>query len=441
MQTAELRTQDAPPLAIPLSFFLTAPLAIALAGGLLLWGGVAVTTSRWLPITLCLTHLGTLGFLTMVMLGALYQVTAVVVGSPVPWLRLAHVVHALFALGVAALCWGFAQLGAASLASISLWLAIGSLGPAILLFLIPLSVALARAQSFNPTWFGICSAAACFFLAATAGLWIAHGFVGMGFPGPRELWSQVHLGVALLGWVGCLITAVSWQVVPMFYLAREVPVRIQWTVQSLAVMGAAAPLLLVYFSSFDAGGASSHGLGRAAALALAPAIVAVWGLHPAATLWSLQGRRRKRSDGSLLFWRAGLALGPVTALAAAAAWGLSSEAWDLAFGWLAIWGWAGMIVHGMLTRIVPFLVWLHRFAPLVGRVPVPSVKKLLPDRWTRIGFALHLGSLLLGTLAIATGWDLLSRSTGLALLATAGMMARSLIHVVRQRPASASELD
>ncbi len=31
------------------------------------------------------------------------------------------------------------------------------------------------------------------------------------------------------------------------------------------------------------------------------------------------------------------------------------------------------IVHGMLTRIVPFLVWLHRFAPRIGEIRVPSL--------------------------------------------------------------------
>lgn len=47
---------------------------------------------------------------------------------------------------------------------------------------------------------------------------MAHGFSGMRFPGSRMLWHQVLFPVALLGWVGGLILAVSWQVLPMFYL-------------------------------------------------------------------------------------------------------------------------------------------------------------------------------------------------------------------------------
>jgi hypothetical protein len=93
-----------------------------------------------------------------------------------------------------------------------------------------------------------------------------------------------------------------------------------------------------------------------------------------------------------------------------------------------------MIMHGMLTRIVPFLVWLHRFAPMVGQMRVPSVKKLHPDALTRRGFVLHLSSLLLGIVAILTTSDLLCRLAGLSLIATAASIAYLLVHVLRQRP-------
>jgi hypothetical protein len=93
-----------------------------------------------------------------------------------------------------------------------------------------------------------------------------------------------------------------------------------------------------------------------------------------------------------------------------------------------------MIIHGMLTRIVPFLVWFHRFASLVGEVPVPSTRSLLPDRWTRLGFGLHLASVVAGVAGIASGAGLLIQLTGLLVLATALSLGRSLIHVVLKRP-------
>ena len=90
-----------------------------------------------------------------------------------------------------------------------------------------------------------------------------------------------------------------------------------------------------------------------------------------------------------------------------------------------------MIVHGMLGKIVPFLVWFHRFSKRVGTAPVPSMKQLLPDRYPRIGFALHLFTLLLGLVALATGVDALVRATGIGLCATGAAMFVSVLRPLR----------
>jgi len=429
MTAARLSFQDLPPIEIPFSFFLTAPLALAAAGTIVLFGGAEVLTSRWLPLTLAVTHLGTLGFVSMVMMGATYQMLAVVVGSPLPWPRSAHGVHALFTLGVAGFCWGIATWDPSVV-----FVAIAVLTFGVGLFVVPVAIALSRAPSVDETVFGIRAAIGFFFLAAVAGIWMAHGFSGMGFPGSRLLWSQAHLCIALVGWVGGLIAAVSWQVLPMFYLAPHPPSALKWTVQILAAVGAMGPAIILGVDYFDLLGESTPYLESVAAAAAVPGILAVWVLHPAVAGWSLSKRRLKRVDGGLRFWQAGLVIAPLTALAAVAAWSLDAPHWDILFGWLALWGWVGMIMHGMLTRIVPFLVWLHRFAPRVGEMRVPSVKKLHPDTLTRRGFALHLGSLLIGVAAILTASDLLCRLTGLSLIATALSIAYLLVHVLRQRP-------
>jgi hypothetical protein len=234
--------------------------------------------------------------------------------------------------------------------------------------------------------------------------------------------------------VGGLIAAISWQVLPMFYLAPHAPGPLKWTVQILAAVGAIGPAILLGVDYFDLLGERQLLVESAAAAAALPGSFAVWLLHPSVSAWSLSKRRRKRIDGSLLFWQAGLAMAPLTALTAVIAWSTDAPRWDVLFGWLALWGWVGMIMHGMLTRIVPFLVWLHRFAPCVGKISVPSVKKLHSDALTRFGFALHLGSLLLGVAAILTASDPLCRLTGLSLIATAASIAYLLLHVLRQRP-------
>jgi hypothetical protein len=359
----------------------------------------------------------------------MYQMVAVVVGRTVPWLRSAHAVHALFSIGTAGFCWGIAEAERTVV-----FVAVAVLAIGVGLFIVPVGIALFKAHSPDGTVFGIRAAVTFFFLTAAVGIWMALGFSGIGFPGSRVLWSQAHLCIALVGWVGGLIAAISWQVLPMFYLAPHAPGRFKWTVQILAAVGAIGPAIVLGADYFDLLGERPLLLESTAAVAALPGIFAVWLLHPAVGAWILSKRRRKRVDSSLLFWQVGLAMAPLTALTAIIAWSTNAPRWDVLFGWLALWGWVGMIMHGMLTRIVPFLVWLHRFAPLVGKVSVPSVKKLHPDALTRFGFALHLGSLLLGVAAILTASDLLCRLTGLSLIATAISIAYLLLHVLQQRP-------
>jgi hypothetical protein len=157
------------------------------------------------------------------------------------------------------------------------------------------------------------------------------------------------------------------------------------------------------------------------------------------TLHGLAKRKRRRSDASLLFWRTGLLAALLLFPMAVVAFTVVDARWQILFGWFAIWGWAGMILHGMLTRIVPFLVWLHRVAPLIGKTNVVSIRGLLSQQRIRIGYAFHLASLALGVVAIITQLDVVARMTGALLLATGISLLGSLVHVLAHSGRAAPE--
>ncbi len=417
---AGLRTDQAPPLSIPASFFLLAPVAMFAAGALLALHGRAVFESRWTPLAMAATHLGTLGFLGSIMLGALYQMIPVVAGAPVPAARLAHAVHAAFALGVASLVWGLGGGGAWPML-----VAHSVLGGAVFAFLAPVAVALIRAPTRGETVTGMRLAAAGFASLATFGLLMALVRAGrFALPGDSIAWVSAHAALGGLVWVGGLITAVSWQVVPMFYLTPPIP---RWsqrlTVVAVAIALVAAPAAVML-------GAAP----LAVALGALPAAVAVWVVHPIVIARALRRRKRRRVDGSARFWWAGLACAPLAPLLAAGALLGDDPRWSVALGWTVVWGWAGMIAHGMLTRIVPFLVWFHRYSPLVGREPVPSMRELLPDARIRVALALHAGAVVAGEAALLTRWWPLAHAAGALLAATAIALAANLIRTLRRRP-------
>jgi hypothetical protein len=228
------------------------------------------------------------------------------------------------------------------------------------------------------------------------------------------------VGLGLVGWVGGLIVAVSWQVVPMFYLTESYP---RWSrLVSLAAVGATTLGTLVALFA----GAGLPWVGAA----LVPGAVAVWLLHPAVTLGLLVRRRRRRVGESIRFWFAALAVAPLALATGVASDFLDEPRWVVLFGWLALVGWATTIVHGMLTRIVPFLVWFHRYSRLVGTVGTPSMRDLLPERRARVGLVLHVGTTAVGALAIALGSRALTVAAGIGLTATGVALFVTLVRVL-----------
>jgi len=424
LKTGGLSLDQAPPLSIPASFFLTIPLGILIAAGILLANGTMALSSPWAVQTLALAHAGTLGVLAMAMVGALYQMTPVIAGTPVPFTRIAHLVHGLFLAGLAGFIW---RLLGGPVAAMS-W-AIISFELALVAFLLPLGWALLRPATHNETVQGM--RLALFSLAAIAliGLLMARGYAGDTFAQNRILWTQIHLTLALLGWVGGLIMSVSWQVIPMFYLSPVVKKTTKRWLFGVLTLGLILPFSAL-FADLETGKLLSPG--NIAAISALPAALVIWVLHPALMLQNIARRKRKRSDASLLFWKAGLGTALLLSPSAIAALILPDPRWQVLFGWLAIWGWAALIIHGMLSRIVPFLVWFHRYSARVGLEPVPSMRSLLSQRRIRVGFVLHISSVVLGVMAILLQTDLLAQITGLLLVATAISLGSMLTHTLKR---------
>ena len=430
MKTGGLSLEQAPPLSIPASFFLSIPLGILIAAGILLVHGNMALASPWAGQTLALAHAGTLGVLTMGMVGALYQMTPVIAGTAVPFTRIAHLVHILLLAGLAGFIWRLlgGPVAAMSWAIISFKLSLAA-------FLLPLGWALLSSATRNETVQGMRLALLSLATITVIGLIMAGGYAGGIFPQDRVLWMQIHLMLALLGWVGGLIMAVSWQVIPMFYLAPAVDKTTKRWLFSMLLAGLVLPFAAIFAAGQTNSGISNSGLsvGIVAAVSALPAALVIWLLHPLLMLRSISRRKRKRSDASLLFWRAGLGTAVALIPSAIAALLLPDPRWQVLFGWLAIWGWAALIMHGMLSRIVPFLVWFHRFSARVGFEPVPSMRSLLSQHRIKTGFVLHLSSVLAGVAAILSQIDLLAQLTGLLLVATAISLASMLIYVLRNR--------
>lgn len=410
-QLSGISPDQGPPLGVPLSFFVTAPLSLGLAGGLLAWEGGDPTHQ------VALVHLGTVGFLLFVMTGALYQMLPVVAGAVVPLPRGAHGVHALLVAGAGALI-----AAQATSTAFLFFAAVGLLSLALAGFLVPTLWAAARSTMSTPTAWGLRLALLALGAVAFAGLRLAWVRSGHAFTGDWLSWRVAHAHLGFVAWVGGLTAAVSWQVLPMFYLVGTPPLRL-----TRVVLAAVATTLLALMVTTVT--VVPHQL---VPWLIAPGAVAVWAVQPAWAMRALLGRKRKRRDATLWLWWVSLALAPVClGLGALSAW-TGLEWMPRLYGLVVLWGWAGALVHGMLMRIVPFLVWLHWCAPRVGQPGVPSVRELLPDRLVSVGAGLHVASLLAGVSAVLTAQPLAWRLFGVGLAVTGGWLIFVIARTLRQ---------
>jgi hypothetical protein len=413
-----LKFEQAPPISVPLRFFLSAPAFGIACAVLILWQGPELFASRWTPVALAATHLLTLGVMASAMIGAMMQILPVLVGAPMPAPRMvAGVTHVLLMLGTLALAGGFLLLQPLLLQS-----AVVLLASAFAVFVAAVAASLARVRAWNTT-VGVMALATIALAAAVAlGATLASS-LGWGVPLPSASIHDLHPMWGLLGWVGMLVIGVAYQVVPMFQMTPAYPGALtQWLTWAIFAV-------LVFWSAVQlALGETGAPLAATLALALGAAFVA----FALVTLDLQRQRRRRQADVTLDFWRIGM----YCLVAAGACWAARvlvperlPEGFDVFLGVLAIAGVALSVINGMLYKIAPFLVWFHLQSILAKRVTVPHMRKILGEQEQRRQLRAHLAALAL--LLSAPWWPPLAYPAGLALGVSMALLLRNLIAVVR----------
>jgi hypothetical protein len=410
LSTAGLSLDQAPPLGVPFTYFLTAPWLAAAAGLALAWLGPGLILTRWAPATVAATHLLGLGYLGLTIIGALFQLLPVLVGAPVPRVVLvSRLVYGLLLAGLCLLVSGF------WLSNITLQVAaLAPLAGAVLILAVALGWALHGASIASDTVQAIELSLGGLLLAAGLGATVVLALdarVGlMSLPG----WVDLHLTWALLGWAGLLLVAIGAQLVPLFHVTPPYPAWFR---------KAAPPVLFFALLGRTVAHVGDHGWLGAVADGLALAVLAAFAVL---TLKLQAVRRRPVWDPTLSFWWLGMAC----LLGAVAAWLLDAPATTL--GVLVLAGTAVAVPAGVLYKVAPFLAWFHlQGAQLAsGRwdVAVPHMKSFVGDGAAHVHFALHATALalLLGALA---GWEALARPAGVLFAAGAVVQGVNLLRV------------
>jgi hypothetical protein len=371
------------------------------------------------PSMLIAVHLTMIGWLSLLMLGALYQFVPVITNTPLYSQRLP--LYSLLAIGpgLAAMLAGFVGLGGAPFVTAA-WLPLG--GSLVLtgfvLGAINLAATLWRARPL-PLPAG--------FVAFSLGFLLLTGLLGLGFAfaftqaqPPLFLRALVgnglslHVAAGLGGWFTLTVMGVSYRLLSMFMLAPDEPRRSTYAALILSVAG-----LVLLLAAGLTGLWGGFALGWVKALGAALAGLGMM-FYLADIVVFYRTRKRRQLELNSLTAAVALALVTLALLLAALAmaWG-RLERFAAALGYLFVFGGLSGLGLSQLYKIIPFLTWLEVFGKRMGKGPVPRVQDLVNESRAKPSFVLYFAATVLASAALAGGQGALWKvSMALQLLAT-----------------------
>ncbi len=339
-----LSLEQAPPYNIPLRFFITGAVYLSVFAFVLavnVWG----IESRFDYASIAITHTLTVGFFTHIMVGAMFQMIPVMLGIAYKNVeRNANIIYTLINLGVVLFISGFLSNLTPLMHSGGLLL-LGGIG-----YFAYLSFSTVFQSSEKD--FLIKNFAASFALLFVATVF---GFVALighsGFVNSVKF-GDIHMALMLFGWVFILVNAVSYRIIPMFFVAKEFP---QLLKEWLYVVVLTLLFAFVYFRLSD--NFAFLGIIKVF-LGLCVFIFAL------ASIVILRNRKRARSDLSINLWYFSMINASIAALLFAVE---SYVEKDLSFyiAFFALFGGIYALMNAMLYKIVPFLTWFHLSSSMV----------------------------------------------------------------------------
>lgn len=390
------------------------------------------------PETLILVHLVAIGWLSLLLCGALFQFVPVLVARQIysNWLPLPTLI--CLVTGLAALILGFLQLNgqaapaapffpaAAVLLSTGFALAIWNLGRTLWA-----ARPLTLPARFAVT--GLFSLAATVLFGVIFALTLGGTTTYSHFLDVTAASVPIHAIAGLGGWLTFTAMGVSYRLLAMFMLAPELEGR---TTRSVLYLGTAALTVAIL------GGVATICIGRGmvevlgAAGLLGLSALAFYGrdiLH----LYRVRRRRaielNSRMAAVAVLSLAGAAI-LIVVLVALGILGqqIGAVVFLVSFGWLS-----GLIL-AKLYKIVAFLTWLECYGPVLGKTPTPRVQDLVAERHADKFFLLYFAAVWSATVAILAGFPLAFRLSAAAMtIATAGIV----VHLVRTRRLANVKMD
>ena len=368
----------APPFSLVSKFFLASVLAWVACWVIALAQWESIQGHYFQPLLLGLVHIATLGWITMIIFGAMYQLVPVILEVPLWSVRLGAWHFWIYSFSVIGLIVGFFRYTVGS--HLDITAALVSL--ASYLFIFNIARTMLSVKHWNLTGYFLLAALSYFFLTVSMGLLLA---INLGHPfisKPHIEYLKIHAHLGLVGWVSMVIMGVALKLLPMFAIAHDFPQKPAWFSFWLVNFGLLGAMVEKTFGETKI-------LYPFYGLLLAAGLI----LYIVQIILILKIRLRKALDVAMKHAIVSFAFLFIAAVLGIVALFLPSTSphaasLALAYGFVAIVGFISSLIVGEMYKVVPFLVWYHKYSSSAGIDRVPMLSEMINGRIASIEFYL-----------------------------------------------------
>lgn len=363
-----LSLDQAPPLSVPFRFFITAPLFGILLGLVFFFFPTDLIINRYSSVAIGVIHLFTLGILSMIIFGAMQQMMPVLAGAVIKKpLLFANVVHTSLTLGTL-------FFSASFIFEIKAFLHIGATFLAIAFFtFFAVSIFLLFKVKFLTS---TVNAMKLFTVAGITtsilGIYLAYSHISNDIGSLHYNFVYLHILFGLFGFATILVMGVSFQVIPMFYVALDFPKFIQNKIPLFVIA------LLISFAMFLFLGLDTYILKL-----LFGTFFLLFCIHG---LNSLNKRRRPVFDVTLWYWKLSLSFLLISMLN----WLFVPQDSYFLLAIMFGLGFLYSLLQGMIYKIIPFLAWFHLSSK--GHMMIPTMREMIDEDMIKLHFFIYVAS-------------------------------------------------
>ncbi len=373
---------------------------------LLLFAGDSFSGHYFQPRLLAITHMATLGWGTMIILGASHQLLPVLVDGKLYSEKLAKATFITCAIGIPLLVYNFWYFQTVWLMQLGAVLVLSG----FLLFALNVFRSIWNSNALQVQVYFLFTATLWLCLTALLGTLLVFNFTYNLFSVSHLEYLRLHAHMGLVGWFLMLVAGVASRLLPMFMISKysndKLLLRIFWLINGGLVLF----LVDVMFAGI------TYRVYLYLCMLLAGILLFVVYCRQA---WKQRIRKKVEAPVKLSLAAVALLMLPLITAAFLIIQIITGSHMALrlsvVYGSLFLLGWLTAIILGMTFKTLPFIIWNKVYQRLSGKQATPSPKDLFSNRlitWQIIfyvpGFILvEMGILLQNAVLLKTGSVLL----------------------------------